>query len=178
MPFNQAMSVPMELKLVSTPAGPRLAWAPARELDSLRGKGTRVGPLKLKPGDANPLTAVNGELLDVVAVLEPGKATAVRFAVRGVPVVYDAGQQELVVNGHRASAPLRDGKIDLRILADRTAFEVFASGGQAYVPMPVVPKADRRSVEVSVEGGVATFPSLAAYELRSIWAETRAGRPR
>jgi len=92
------------------------------------------------PGDANPLAETAGALLDTVAVLEPGKATEVRFSVRGVPVVYDVPKEELIVNGHRAAAPLRQGRLDLRILVDRTALEVFASNGECYVPMPRNPE--------------------------------------
>jgi sucrose-6-phosphate hydrolase SacC (GH32 family) len=169
MPFNQAMSVPLELKLVSTDAGPRLTWAPIRELDCLRGKATRMAPGTLQPGDINPLAGATGELCDVVAVLEPGKATEVAFTVRGVPVVYDVARQELVVNGHRAPAPLRAGKLDLRILTDRTAFEVFAGGGLTYVPLPVLPRPENRSVRVAVQGGPVRVHSLAAYEMQSMW---------
>lgn len=174
MPFNQAMSVPLELKLVGTPDGPRLAWKPVRELDVLRGKKTEAGPLTLKPGDPNPVPAAAGELLDVVALLEPEKAAEVTFLVRGVPVVYDAAKQELRVNGHRAAAPLRQGKLDLRILTDRTAFEVFASGGLTYVPMPVIARAGDRSVGVSVRGGAVRFSSLQVHELRPIWEAEKA----
>jgi sucrose-6-phosphate hydrolase SacC (GH32 family) len=169
MPFNQCMSVPLELKLVTTSEGPRLTHTPIRELEVLRTRTTKAGPLRLRPGDANPLAAASGELLDVVAVLEPEKSAVVTLTVRGVPVTYETEKQELVVNGHRAPAPLRSGKLDLRILADRTAFEVFASGGRTYVPMPVIPKADNRTVGVTVQGGEVQFQALDAHEVRSIW---------
>jgi sucrose-6-phosphate hydrolase SacC (GH32 family) len=123
----------------------------------------------LNPGDANPLLEANGEALEVVAVVEPGRAGKVEFDVRGVSILYRVAQQELEVHGHRAAAPLRDGKIDVRILADRTAFEVFAGGGQVYVPMPVLPRDAHRAVGVAVEGGPARFHTLVAYELKSLW---------
>jgi sucrose-6-phosphate hydrolase SacC (GH32 family) len=169
MPFNQAMTVPLEVKLASTNAGPRLTWAPVKELEAVRGKKTESPALTLHPGDANPLADVAGELLDVIVGVEPLQASAVVIVVRGVPVVYDVARQELVVNGHRTTVPLRNGKLDLRILADRTAFEVFAGGGLTYVPMPVIPKAANRSVHVSVKGNAARFDTLTAYELKSIW---------
>lgn len=173
MAFNQAMTVPLEVKLESTANGPRLTWAPVRELTTLRDKAIKIAPRTLNPGEANPLTNAVAELFDVVTVLEPGKAAEVTFTVRGVPMVYDVTKQELVVNGHRASAPLHDGKLDLRILTDRTAFEVFASGGMTYVPMPVIPKADNRSVAVAVKGGSVKFLTLEVYELKSIWEGVR-----
>jgi sucrose-6-phosphate hydrolase SacC (GH32 family) len=169
MSFNQAMTVPLELRLAETPAGPRLSWLPVRELDSLRTRLSSTEPLTLKPVDPNPLAAVNGELLDIAAVFEPGKKTILTFEVRGVEISYDASRQELTVNGHRTTAPLQKGKLDLRILADRTAFEVFACGGQTYVPMPVIPSADKRSVLVLAKGGTATFQLLQVWQMASIW---------
>ena len=55
-----------------------------------------------------------------------GDAAELGFNLRGVPVNYDVKKQELVVNKHRAPAPLRKGKQRLTVYADRTAFEAFA----------------------------------------------------
>ena len=38
MPFNQGMSLPLELSLHTTPDGPRLAWQPVEELKALRSR--------------------------------------------------------------------------------------------------------------------------------------------
>lgn len=170
MPFNQAMSVPLELKLVTTPDGPRLTWTPVKELDALRGPAVVAGAVTLVPGSPNPLGAAKGELLDIVAAFEPDSATEVRLTVRGVPVVYDVAKAELVVAGVRAPAPLRAGRLDLRVLADRTAFEVFAAGGRTYVPLPVIPNAADTTIGVAVTGGPVRFAELTAYPLRSAWA--------
>ena len=173
MPFNQAMSVPHVLALISTPDGPRMTRSPVNELATLRGPAVAAGPITLTPGDPNPLAAAKGDLLDVVATFEPGSATVVTFAVRGVPVVYDASKAELSVNGVRAPAPLRDGRIDLRILADRTAFEVFASGGLTYIPLPILPGEREDTVTVTATGGPVKFAELTAYPLRSAWEPIR-----
>jgi fructan beta-fructosidase len=169
MPFNQALSVPMELKLARTSDGLRLTWTPVRELEKLRTKTTRAGGTTLDPGADNPLAGASGELLEIVAVFEPKKAV-VAFNVRGVIVRYDGAKEELEVEGLRVPAPLREGKADLRILTDRTAFEMFASGGRTYVPLPVIARADNRSVEVSVKEDTVRFAVLDVHELRSIWA--------
>jgi sucrose-6-phosphate hydrolase SacC (GH32 family) len=169
MPFNQCMSIPLELTLRSTAAGPRLAWQPVKELEALRGKALRRGPLTLAEGGANPLAKAGGELLELRAEFAPGAAAEVAFTVRGVPIVYDVKAEEIVVNNHRAPAPLRDGRQRLIVYADRTALEVFASDGLTYVPMPLIPKAEERSVAVAVKGGAARFGGLEVYELKSIW---------
>jgi hypothetical protein len=93
------------------------------------------------------------------------------FSVRGVEVAWESKTEEIVVNGHRAPAPLRDGRQRLVILGDRTGLEVFASGGLTYVPMPVTLPADDRSVSVEAIGGPVRFASLEVHELGAAWRQ-------
>ena len=169
MPFNQCLSLPLELKLLSTPDGARLAWQPVAELTKLRGKTFDAKSLTLKPGDVNPLAKAQGDLLELRAEFTPDADSEVNFSVRGISISYHARQQELIVNGHRAPAPLRGGKQRITIYVDRTVVEVFASDGLTYVPMPVIPKPDALGVEVTVTGAPVTFSKLTAYELKSMW---------
>lgn len=169
MPFNQSMSLPLELKLVSTAAGPRMTFAPVKELEALRAKSHPLGRLSLKPGDANPLADVKAELVELRAVLEPGDANEVVFTLRGAKVAYDAARQEIVVEGHRAPAPMKDGKVDLVVFIDRTGVEAFAAGGASFVPVPRNADPQDRSLSVEARGGTANFASLEVHELRSIW---------
>ena len=169
MPFNQSMTIPLELKLTATPDGPRLTRTPVKELESLRAKTHELAPLTLKPDSANPLAGVRAELVELDAEFEPGDASEVSFNVRGATISYDAKTQELVVNGDRAPAPLRDGKQRLTIFCDRTGLEIFASGGLTYVPMPFQPKADNFDIGVRANGGGVKFNTLQVHELKSIW---------
>jgi fructan beta-fructosidase len=168
MSFNQCMSVPLELKLVSTPDGPRMTWTPVKELEALRKTTHRLEPFTLKSNADNPLADMKAELVELRAEFTPGDAEVV-FNVRGAALAYDGKQQQIVVNGHRASAPLRDGKQRLVVYCDRTGLEIFAADGKTYVPMPYIPKAEDLSLGVSVKDGKAKFLSLDVYELKSIW---------
>ena len=100
---------------------------------------------------------------------DPGDAKEITFNVRGATITFDAKKQELAVNGHRAPAPLREGKLRLTIYCDRTGLEVFASDGLCYMPMPFIPKADNWDLGLTVNGGSAKLSSLEVYELRSAW---------
>ena len=169
MPFNQSMSIPIELKLIGTPDGPRLTWTPVKELQSLRGRSWNLESSTLAPESANPLAEVKAELVELRAEFEPGEANEVIFNVRGAAIIYDAKKQEISVNDHRAPAPLRGGKQRLHIYCDRTALEVFASDGLTYVPMPFAPKPDDLAVSVQVKGGSVQFTKLEVNELKSAW---------
>jgi sucrose-6-phosphate hydrolase SacC (GH32 family) len=169
MSFNQSQSIPHELKLATTANGPRLISAPVKELESLRVKTHRFEGLPLEPDSANPLAGVTAELVELRAEIEPGDATEVVFNVRGAAIVYDVKKEELVVDGQRAPAPLREGKQKLTVYCDRTGLEVFASGGLTYVPKPFQPKAANLTLGVRSVGGRAKLNELQVHELKSAW---------
>lgn len=169
MPFNQSMTIPMELKLISTTAGPRLARTPIRELEDLRARPHDFRSFVLRPDGANPLSGLRSELFELNTEFEPGDSKEVSLTVRGATIVYDVEKQKLVVNNQSADAPLRDGKQRLIIFCDRVGLEVFASDGLTYVPMPFIPRSDDRTVSMQSKGGNAKINTLQLYELDSIW---------
>ena len=169
MPFNQSMTIPLELKLTATPEGPRLTMNPVKELAALRAKSHRLEATTLQPGSTNPLASIKAELVELQAEFEPGDASELAFTVRGATIVYAAQKQELAVNGHRVPAPLRGGKQRLTIYCDRTGLEVFASDGLTYVPLPFQPKAGDLALGVQAKGGSAKITALQVHELKSAW---------
>lgn len=176
MPFNNCLSIPLELALVSTPEGPKMTYAPVEELRSLRGKAFGVRDVKLAEGAPNPLRDFRGDVFELRTELKPAGGGVITFDVRGTPVVYDVPKQELRVEGRVAKAPLRDGKLDIAIFMDRTAMEIFAAGGRAYVPVAKIPAADNRALGVSVSGDPVEILRLDVYPLASAW-KTAAAAP-
>jgi len=173
MPFNQAMSIPLELTLSKTPEGPRLAWAPVRELHALREKSQSFGPLSMKPGTPDPLAQSGAELIELRAEFDAVGSAKIRLDVRGIALVYDAAKQHIKIGDLTADAPLRNGRGDITIYADRTVFEIFADGGRTYIPFHVIPKPDNQSLGLSVTDGEIKFQTLEVHHLKSIWAEAR-----
>ena len=168
MPFNQSMSLPLDLGLISTPGGPRLTWTPVRELEALRAAPHDAGQRAIDGNHRFPLPPGDG--VELRAEWTPGPAPAsVAFSVRGLSVVYDTGKQQVTVGDLVAPAPLRGGRARLCIFADRTGLEVFASDGLTFVPLPHNLTAGDTSVVVSTEGGPVTFDRLVGYALKSIW---------
>jgi len=170
MPFNQSMTIPLELRLLGTPEGPRLTWTPVKELESLRARTRNFEGITLEPGGSDPLAGVEAELAEVRAEFEPEANAVVVFTVRGATIRYNARKQELAVNDQRAPAPLRDGRQRLTVYCDRMGLEVFASDGLTYVPLPFIPKAEDRALGLRVEEGRARVVALRAHELRSAWS--------
>ena len=169
MSFNQSMTVPLELKLVSTTEGPRPTFSPVKELESLRGKTLPLGSMTLKPGDKKLLDELQVELLEIRTEIDPGDANEIVFNIGDSMIIYDAKKQELTVNGQRAPAPLLDGKLRLTIYCDRTGLEVFASDGLCYMPMPFNSKPENRRIFLETRGGSANVLTLQVHELQSAW---------
>lgn len=169
MSFNQCMSLPLELSLKATKDGPRLAFQPVKELEKLRTKHQAVKLKSLKPGDANPLAALSGDLIELRAEFTPSPRTLTTFTLRGITVTYDFERQDLIISGHRIFAPLMDGRHRIAIFSDQTTIEVFANDGLTYIPVPTIPKQTDRSLAVSVTGGEVEFQTLDVHELGSTW---------
>jgi sucrose-6-phosphate hydrolase SacC (GH32 family) len=169
MPFNQSFSVPLRLKLLETPQGLRLARTPVAEIANLR-KTSHDAKIKLlHAGDTNPFSAVKGELLEVDARLQPADDSNFQIVLRGIPISYSAKAQQLTVMNRKVPLELRDGKLALRALVDRTSIEVFANDGLVYIPLPVIVDSKELGIQVGMTNGSAKIEELKAYELSSIW---------
>ncbi len=175
MAFNQLQTLPCELTLSTTPAGIRLRRTPVKELETLRDGPQHFGSL----------ASFRGELIELQAHFKPGPAETIEFQLRGAKILYDALRQEISVNGHRAPAPLIDGRQRLTIFVDRTILEVFASDGLTYVPLPFIPKAEDQSVSVTLHAGTSRLSAaeeaafeqtLQVYRLKSCWEKPASPR--
>jgi len=169
MSFNQSMTIPLELKLVSTDDGPRMTFTPIEQLEALRTKTTTFEAMVLKPGDRNPLDDLELELLEIRTEIEPGNASEIVFNVRDAMIIYQTAKQEISVDGQRAAAPLLEGKLRLTIYGDRTGLEVFVSDGLCYLPIPFNTNPENRKVFLESRGGAARVRKLEVHQLRSAW---------
>ena len=123
--FNQGMSLPMELKLVRTAEGLRLARFPVKELECLR------------MGEATSLKSFEGELAEVEFSCAPVADAVVTLDLRGVKIEYDAVKKTLSVNGRAAAWDLdAAGRLGLRVFVDRVGLEIFSLDGLQFIPVP------------------------------------------
>ena len=88
-------------------------------------------------------------------------------------ISYDAAKQELAVNDIKASAPLRQGKQRLIVIADRTCCEIFASDGLCFMPLTIVSKATDLSVELRITQGTAKLLGATVHTLKPAWEQEK-----
>jgi len=174
MPFNQQMTVPVDLTLRTTTDGPRMFAEPVKEFESLRKFSFGWnGPFQLE-GERHlegPFKAPNEGLFDIEAEIELADADAVGFSVGDLVVKYDVEHGALACREVTAPLAAEDGVIHLRILVDRGSIEVFGNHGQVAMSVATGAAGDNRPIEAFVKGGTARFRSLAVRELRSAWGD-------
>lgn len=189
-PWRSAMSLPRELGLRATPAGIRLVARPVRELERLRGEHIAIrdrdvtGSVRFLEG-----SAIRGDLLEVIAEIEPrgassfglevregaGEETVIRVQGSGDAISVDRRRSGRADFHSRfagvASAPcrLRAGAVKLHVLVDASSVEVFANDGEAVLTATIFPSPESTGASLFAEGGAVRVRSLDAWALRSIW---------
>lgn len=166
--WNGCLSLP---RILSTGPDGRLRQEPAPELQRLRDRAWRVGPLAVEDPQV-PLPEAAGDMLEVQATLALGNARAVGLRLRRIDsgemcagATYDS--TNLAVSGHHV--PVDGGeRTSLHLFLDRSVLEVFADGREC-VTRIVDPGKAGVKVEVFAEGGSARVETLEVWTLQSVW---------
>jgi fructan beta-fructosidase len=167
MPFNQQMTVPVELSLRTSPDGVRLFAEPVKELGFLHGKKQSMKAIKLKPGTTG--LAEVGRELDIRAEFTMVEPETIVLRICGVPLAYDGKKQELSCKGIVAPLKPEEGKVRLRILVDRGSLEVFGNGGRVALSVGVLVPEEKKILEVFSQNGSTSMDLLEWAELQSAW---------
>ncbi|NUP98682.1 MAG: glycoside hydrolase family 32 protein [Armatimonadetes bacterium] len=163
MPFSQGMTVPLELALRSTPAGPRLSFLPVAELAALRRRSQQAEHLTASAAN-ELLAAVEAELLDLTLELEV--ATPLVWDLHGTMLEVDAGR--LRFGGLEVPLPVLDGRLTLRVLLDRAVVEIFAQDGLVAMARGGLAEQTRSLHLMLPQGG--DIRGLTIHELSPAWA--------
>jgi fructan beta-fructosidase len=186
--WRGAMTFPRELALANAAEGVRIVQQPVAEAERLREEIGRWSGTALHSGEGWSCEAAANSL-EAIAEFEPGTAgtAAAEFGLRfgtssgeETVVGYDAQRGELFIDRtrsgktdfhrefsckHAAALELERGRIQLRILVDRSSIEVFANDGRLAMTNLIFPSSANRSLELYAVGGDVTLASLALYRL-------------
>jgi beta-fructofuranosidase len=175
------MSLPRRLELA--PDG-SLKQAPVDNVETLRDAHVNVAPLELQPDKAIGLAQVNGDQLDIEATLGLEPQARVDLAVRCTPdgsertvVVLDRAAGELRLGALHGPLPIGpDGVVELRVLVDHSALEVFANG-RALTARTYPARPDATGVTIAASGAPARLARLDAWTMTGIWDGPPQTRP-
>ncbi|QEG37372.1 GH32 C-terminal domain-containing protein [Bythopirellula goksoeyrii] len=169
MPFNQMIGFPVVLTLHTTDEGLRMFANPVKEIEKLYANEHEWTDVPIPADQSVPAPGIEGELFDIEAVLDIGDAEEIGLSIRGEEIIYNVEDEELVFGESRAPLKAKDGSIRLRCIVDRTSIEIFANGGQIYMPCKLRADDANRSIAAFARGGAATATSIELRELNSIW---------
>jgi fructan beta-fructosidase len=129
--WNQQMAFPHVLTLRNTELGPKLFFWPVDEIRSLRGP---------KISGAGGLFAVPSGLIDFEGEWTVPDQGTLEIKINGVVATFDAEFHRLSVLGRDVQVPIRNGKLKIRGLADRTTLELYVQEGEILMPFFALPK--------------------------------------
>lgn len=180
-PWRSAMSLPRNVWLAKTPAGPRIVSRVVPQAGGLALSGQAYAAAAQSFSGPVVLPKRTG-LARIDAVLRPGTANKLGLTVHAsadgserTVIGYDVSTGRLYVDRTKsgkvdfngsfpsiddARVALVNGKLTLSIYLDRSSVEVFAQGGRTTITDQVFPSADSDRIGIFAEGGTARLDSL------------------
>jgi sucrose-6-phosphate hydrolase SacC (GH32 family) len=174
MPFNQQLSIPCVLTLRRNEDGLQVYRYPVSELRQLRHNTLCLGDIELRP-DTTQVIDKSGDLLDIEADIAAQAKGRLTFSVRGIEVTYDFESQIVICQGHEGPLKPENGRIELRILVDRSSLEIFGNGGRLSMTFCILPNSDKPSIELLSTDEPACINSLHIHEMKSCWPQSAEG---
>ncbi len=183
--WSGVMTLPRVLTLRPDP---RLEFAPAPEVESLRGKHFRKDDLTVAPGARGLLPDLRGDCLELRVEIDPGQAETVGLLLRRSPggeeetrLVYDRRATTLAIDRARSSADatvardvrstpftLAPGEpLRLRVFLDRSVVEVYANGHTCLTSRIYPTRPDSLGLDLFATGGRATVRGMRAWEMQA-----------
>lgn len=167
MPFNQQMSIPVELRLRTTEYGIRLQRNPIRELESLQERTESFQNIDIDASRAFVLDTRH-DCFDIQMEWEIESNDKFGVRVQGHQIEYCPAEQKINCLGTVAPVRSVDHRIALRLIVDRTSLELFAEDGTVVFSCTYIPEATDHPLEFYSKGSTL-MATLVVHELRSIW---------
>ena len=183
MPFNQQMSLPVELSLTGEGEDARLVRQPVREIEALRLRSVHPDSVAVTPS-ASFVVPTNAKLLDVSFTVEKGTAAVFYLVIRGQSMVFDfrdgrlrfrpSDVPKVKPTPEYVELP-NEEHLDVRLIVDLTSVEIFIQGGRMSASFCFLPGAYVNTLVANAYGGDLRLRDIAVHELASAWRR-EAGR--
>ena len=176
-----------------------LHYKPIEEIKSLRHRHWHFDSQRIDESPGKLLDGVEGDMLEIVADIDPGDSTTCGLILRASPgleeqtrIVLDRREETLVVDHTQASLDpkvhlhvyrsrptgkvhggpfrLRNGEpLSLRIFVDRSIIEVYANDRRCLTSRVYPALAHSIHIGSFASGGTAVMQSLDVWQMDSIW---------
>ena len=170
--WSMQQCFPSELTLKTINGVVRLCRNPIGGIKNLRYESHFWENETVNPGD-NPLEDLDGDVFEINALIDPGKASEFGFNIRGERLVYAVKDRRLTFMEKEAElVPMTmgsDEKIKISLIIDRGSVEVFANQGEVSISMLFYPDPSDMNLEFFSTAGSAKIDYLEVFRLQSIW---------
>ena len=173
MPFNQQMSVPVNLHLYPADAGQpaHLRALPVEGVEKLH-EGKPVYQVTNQPAVLVPDALTLGDNLDtfdIELLIDVEQKGGFSLDLRGTKLVYDPAKKTLTCKDVTAPVVVDDRLrlIYLRILVDRGSVEVFAN--RVAMSIAAIPDEKNRKLKLIPQGGTIRIFQGWVYRMKSAW---------
>jgi len=194
VPYWQgAHSIPRVLSLGKN--GKDIVQRPIREIEALRGRHCRCGPLVVEPGEDGYLPGIQGDALEVMVRFGCVRSTASRLGLklrvategaRAIRVWYEVetgrfgisgteteptGRGPIDASARAAVAPSDtvNGLMSLRVFLDRSIIEAYCGG--AALTNIAFSEPSALGLDLFAEGGRAEVHSVEVWHMKSMWPD-------
>ncbi len=183
--WNGMVTIPMVAGLVKNGDSYALTTELPEEVEAYRGsKIKEIRNVSVSADSANLLEGLQAEKLDIEASIQLGTAAEVGFNLRMgdknlLNVRYDVAAKQLILDKSKTGTVYAevekmdltadDGVVNLRILLDTAAIDVYANGGRAGTTTVYFTECDNLGAAFYVKGGTAAVRSMDVYPIRSVW---------
>ena len=164
MPFNQHLSFPATMELKTTAEGIRLFRWPIEEIKSLYKKS--IVHQNIAGEELNQkLEKEDFDGIDLYAAFDRNPAPTFEIDIRGQKLVFKKGEFYF---GNQMLPTLKQNKVNVRILLDRTSIEIFVDGGYSVLSNYTVPSAEDKTIKISSDPSLL-FDTFEVHAVGSIW---------
>lgn len=188
-------SIVRDIRLKTVDGRPSLVSTPSKTLARLEGQSSSSGPETITPEGTAGLPSAQGGAYRLDLTIERGNGAddggrvgseallqfasgeaifatvgynfqdGAAFVTREQPAAGDLGP--LFTQRRTASAPARNGSVDLTVFVDHSSIEVFVNGGEQTLTSLVFPRSEEQDIKLVTGGGNLTLKSLTHTALRS-----------
>ncbi len=179
MPFNQQMSIPVELTLKGTHEDMHLSRFPISEITSLYENTTTIQEAIVSQDQSFNIQSDNA-CFDLSFDLPRSNAKTLYIIIRGQTLTVDWMTNEIKFEGARKSKvvpernriplPLKES-ISIRLLVDKASIELFLDDGEISASFCYLPDAHIDPVVFHCYQGHQPIRNLNLHKMKSIWID-------
>ena len=181
MPFNQQLSIPVELSLLGAGGEAKIVRWPVKELEAHREKVISISRMAISYG--TPLIAkTDAKSFDVSFKVKRQAADGFYVLVRGHPLAFDwrvrtltvesSGRAKMSQNNPTVELP-GDESLEVRLVIDKTSIEVFLDGGKISASFCYLPAGYIHPLVLHSYTGEQMIEDFELHEIPSTWSNNR-----